>query len=172
MPKKPEVAALDPSCVWSPDMDQIALGALARLPSEQRERAFAIYKRQGPQGLAEFCNSVAVAGDGDSFAFATDPKAGKLAAMAHTHPDNKDHPDGHLFSQNDVAVAKQLGLPSYIADVASGDVKRFDPATSKTDRTGGLRGGATAKGTVIGNTKSRRDVLAAAYDLHTPEQKK
>ncbi len=129
---------------------------------------FAIYKRTGPEGLAEFCNSVAVPGDGDSFAFATDPKAGKLAAIAHTHPDNSDHPNGHLFSQNDVAMSKQLSLPSYIADVASGDVKRFDPATSKTDRSGGLRGGATARGTVVGNIQSRREALAAAYDLHTP----
>ncbi len=172
MPKKPEVALLDAQCIWDPDMDKIAMDALARLPREQRERGMAIYKRQGPDGLTRYCNSIAIAGDGDGFSFATDPSAGKLAALAHSHPDNKDHPHGHLFSQNDVAVAKQLNLPSYIADVASGDVRRFDPATSKTDRTGGLRGGATSPGTVVGNTKTRRDVLAAAYDLHTPEQKK
>lgn len=167
MPKPPPVAKLDPTCVWSPDMDRQAMTVFAQLPASQREQAFAIYKRNGPQGLAEYCYSVAVQGKGENFEFATDPAAGRLAGLGHTHPDNKDHPDAGTFSPNDVQTAKQLKLPSYIADVASGDVKRFDPNSSKTDRGQGLRAGTTSRGTLVGNL-SRREQLAQAYDLHTP----
>lgn len=168
---KPTVAALDPSCVWNPDKDAIALLALGKLPASRREQAFAIYQRDGANGLAEFCNSVAVPGDDDSFQFATDPKAGRLAGIAHTHPPGGV--EGSRFSNNDLDVADALKRDSYVLDVPTGDVRKYAPGVTKTTRLPSARRGdrsnRTAEGDLVGNT--RREQIAQAIELHSTATK-
>ena len=138
-------------------MDAQAVEVLRRLPASKREQAGAIYARSGPEGLKEYCYSVPVEGTDDNFAFAAQ-KGLELAGVFHTHPDDK-HSD--QFSPNDTEVATTLKRPSFILDKATADVRRFDPGTTRADRRG------MSPGQLVGNV-SRRETLAAAYDLHNP----
>ncbi len=149
--KKPPVAALDPSCVWSPSADEAAVKLFQTLPKGSHEQAAAIYQQTGPQGLLEYCYSLPVAGDEYNFAMRTE--AGRqLAAIAHTHPADER---SNQFSPNDVATADALKRPSYIHDQGSGDIRRYDPGVSKVGRN------RTAPGQIV---PSRREQLVAAYD--------
>jgi hypothetical protein len=55
-----------------------------------------------------------------------------LAAIYHTHPRCNAGAETLVFSPNDVTVAKQLHVPSYIGAAYDHSVRRFDPATDKT----------------------------------------
>ncbi len=138
-------------------MNMQAVEVLRRLPPSKREQAGAIYARSGPEGLKEYCYSLPVEGTDDNFQFATQ-RGLELAGTFHTHPKDKH---SELFSQNDTDVSKQLNKPSFILDKTTQDVRRFDPGKARVDRKG------MSPGTAIGNI-SRRDQLAAAYDLHNP----
>lgn len=165
--KKPPLAALDPSCTWMSDRDAAALQALAKLPYDKREYAGAIYRREGLEGLLEYCHSTPVEGRQDNFAFRTDKSNGlAFDSIYHSHPANGRNDEDH-FSHNDVTTADTLKRPSYIRANESGDVKRYDPGASVVDkarRTG--RPGEfshTSAGTLVGNVKTRREELAAAF---------
>lgn len=158
--KPPPQAALDASCVWSPDINAQVVEVLRRLPPSKKEQAGAIYARNGAEGLKEYCYSLPVEGTDDNFAFSSSPGL-QLAGLYHTHPK-----DAHSerFSQDDTDVSGNLKKPSFILDKSTQDVRRFDPGTSRVDRKG------MSLGTVVGNL-SRREALVAAYDLHNPPVK-
>ncbi len=143
---------------------------LSTLPQGKKEYAGAIYAQEGPQGLLEYCYSTPVAGTQDNFAFAVEPGR-KLAALWHNHIKGKDS-DKH--SANDITVAGALKRPSYIRDDATGDVRKFEPGVTPTTtiQVPGSRAQRepAALGALVGNP-SRRDQIAAAYDLHTPPTK-
>lgn len=160
MADKPPVAALDASCVWSPDITTQVVEVLRKLPPSKRELAGAIYARQGPEGLKEYCYSLPVEGSDGDFAFATQ-RGLDFEGLFHTHP--RDAHSG-LFSKHDTETATELNKPSFILDRTTSDVRRFDPGVSRVDRRG------MSPGTVVGNI-SRREALAAAYDLHNPPTK-
>lgn len=136
-----DVAALDQSCIWSPEMDKAAAQVLRKLPPGNREYAGAIYARTGPLGLLEYCYSLPVKGTGDNFAFKAE-KGQKLAAIWHSHPEGED---SDHFSPNDVKTAEALGKPSYILDQGADKIRRYDPGispTKKAPRNGRLEAGA------------------------------
>lgn len=104
-PSNVKVAKIDPNCAWMPSRDLAAAAALLRVPTDSpNEFAGAIY--QNDKG--EFCYSVPVEGELEEFAFATDPGAGRLAGIYHTHPYSSEP------SKHDMDVAKRLNVPSYI----------------------------------------------------------
>jgi hypothetical protein len=166
MPNPTPVAVLDEQG-RAPSLDEAAIELFRRLPPAKREQAAAIYERQGSQGILEYCASQPVEGTDDNFVFRTDPTAGRLAGLAHTHPGGHDE---RSFSPNDVAVATAVNKPSFIRGNESGEVRRFDPGVSQMQAKPGsrTRDGGTSRGTLIGNT--RRDELTAAYDAQTGGQ--
>ncbi len=159
MSKKIPVAMLDKSCVWVDEKDAAALTGLEGLPYGQKEYARAIFQR--PDG--KFCWSEAIPGTRDDFAFATDPKAGKLAGIMHTHHGDQENE----FSPGDVRTAETLRKTSYIRANESGNVHKYEPGVDKPKRQGRVRDSVStarkATGTQIGNL-SRRDQLAENYD--------
>ncbi len=166
--KKVPVAMLDGSCVWMDSKDAAALAGLERLPYGKKEFAGAIYQRED----GKFCYSEPVPGKQDNFAFATDPRAGKFAGIFHTHHGDAEE----QFSPDDVKVADTLKRTSYIRGNESGNVRRYEPGVDRRQTVGpigdSIAGGSQMLGTLVGNLKSRRDQIAAAYDLHTPLQTK
>lgn len=154
---------LDGTCQWVDSKDAAALAGLAKLPYGEKEFAGAIYQR--PDG--KFCYSTAVPGTRDDFVFATDPAAGKLAGLFHTHHGGQENE----FSPGDVKTAEGLRQTSYIRGNESGDVRRYEPGVDRPVRNERRRdsviSGSKAMGTLVGNL-SRREALEAAYDLHNP----
>lgn len=73
------------------------------------------------------------------------PPGTKLVGMYHTHPaDGVDESAGRQFSQNDVEIANQLKLLSYIKTLSDGNVRKYTPGVTPTrsyrdpnSRTGG-----------------------------------
>jgi proteasome lid subunit RPN8/RPN11 len=102
----PPTAHIDPNCIWQPDVDVAAVTALLRASDLDRANEYGGALYQNSKG--EVCYSVPVAGKREQFGFATDPKAGKLVGIYHTHPGTPE------ASEHDVATASQLKVPSYI----------------------------------------------------------
>jgi hypothetical protein len=162
--KKIPVALLDGSCVWVDDKDAAALAGLEKLPYGRKEFAGAIYQRKD----GKFCYSETVPGTMDDFEFATDPTAGKFAGLFHSHHGD----DEEQFSPKDVHVATELNRTSYIRGNKSGNVRRYEPGIDRPQRDNhmgdSIAGTTKVLGTLVGNTKTRREQLEAAYDLHNP----
>lgn len=65
----------------------------------------------------------------------TPPAGGVLRAVAHNHPKHKRlgwNAGQHLFSDEDVKVAKHLGVPSYMAFGDDMEVRQLDPGRRDT----------------------------------------
>jgi len=78
------------------------------------------------------------------------PKSAKLVAIYHSHPGTEYA--GEYFSPDDVAVAKQLNLPSYIGVLTSHNIHRYIPSkdSTQTYHNGShIAKGFTSTGTVI-----------------------
>lgn len=59
------------------------------------------------------------------------PQGWQLKSIYHSHPQG---PESTRFSSDDVAMAKQLGIPSYILAHYDDRIRLFDPATSAVTR--------------------------------------
>jgi len=164
---KVPVAMLDKSrqCYSTPD--EAALDVMSTLPPKAREVAFAIYRNQGPEGVAQFCASIGIPGTESNFSMRLDPKAGKnaLAALAHTHPASEAE---NTFSADDVLTANNLNVPSYIRGNGNGQVRRYtpgDPIDAQRIPGSRTRQAGTATGVLVEPTQ--RQALEAAYDQIT-----
>ena len=58
------------------------------------------------------------------------PKDHKLACIVHSHPGNDQ--DGQYFSPDDINVANQLKVPSFIRFNRDDTIRRFTPGVTKT----------------------------------------
>lgn len=127
----PDLLELDPESQWVPDLDTAVSQALARLKLQQNaEQAGAIF--QNTAGLYGYSLPITMR-DRDNFAF--DVKSGgdqKLAAFWHTHPADMRGDDSGFFSPNDLSVANQLNIPSYIKFLADGSLRRYTPKKTHT----------------------------------------
>lgn len=85
------------------------------------------------------------------------PKGSKPTALYHGHPAEGDHDtEGELFSPDDVDVANNMKIQSYIKAMASGNIRRYEPGVSKTKaapRAGSATGGRgrVSEGELISN---------------------
>src|SRR5262245_59477351 len=67
-------------------------------------------------------------GNGEHFAARVQvPQGWQLQALYHTHPKG---PESTVFSADDVDMAGQLKMPSYILPLQDNKVRKFDPASS------------------------------------------
>jgi hypothetical protein len=132
--QKVPLAVLDPTCQWTDSKDQAAVTGLnnATQVTQGREMGGAIF--QNPQG--QYCYSIPVGGTQDSHFHlrAQSTPEQQLVGIFHTHPAGS--PENSTFSPDDVKVANQLKLTSYIKALQSGAVKRYDPGVTPTQSVG------------------------------------
>jgi hypothetical protein len=117
----PTVSSPDVTCQGYPSLETAAIAALdkSKSLSETIEYAGVIYAYNGSYC---FTQPVSSGSDHDFAVRARFP--GKLAGLYHTHP-RADRSE--LFSARDVETANALGLPSYIAVIATAEIRSFDP---------------------------------------------
>jgi hypothetical protein len=119
-------AALDPTCTWQPSMDQAAVTGLsnAQQTSDRYETGGVIYKNSD----GNYCYSIPVGNkDPNHFTFGAHSTPDQtIAGIYHTHPAGGG--EGGTFSADDVNMASQLKVPSYIKALRANQVKRIDPA--------------------------------------------
>lgn len=97
--------------------------AMAR--SDRYENGGAVVEKDGVFYRTEPVSN----GDMGHIRFAVDiPAGGRLAAIFHTHPDLGTQT--RLFSQDDVAEASKLGIPSYIGVMDDRVIRRFMPGVT------------------------------------------
>jgi hypothetical protein len=122
--QKVPAAVLDPTCTWQPNMDEAANAGLnnAQKASDRYEEGGVIYQNKDGQ----YCYSIPVSTkDTNHFSFsAHNTPDQQIAGIYHTHPGS----DGGVFSADDVNMANQLKVPSYIKALRANVVKRLDPA--------------------------------------------
>lgn len=106
-------------------MDKAAINALLAADQSNRYREFGVAIYQDADG--NYCYSLPVQGKQDTFAFATDPTAGKLAAIGHTHAEGDNE-----ASTDDKAVANKLNKPSYVS--YRGSVSKFVPGMKRSEQ--------------------------------------
>lgn len=120
-------------------LDDAAAAALFDLARMKDEHMGALF-RDGKGGYGQ---SNIVVGDGTSVKGQIRIPTGSLAALFHNHPELREESNtpgrlkssdhfGDRFSEGDKRQAHKLGVPSYITDV-NGKVRRYDPATKKTE---------------------------------------
>lgn len=132
--QKVPLAVLDPTCQWTDNKDQQAITGLSNASQvdHSRELGGAIF--QNPQG--QYCYSIPVGGTeaGHFQLRAQSTPALKLAGIYHTHPAGGG--EDSSFSPDDVNMANQLKLTSYIKALKDGTVKRYDPGVTPTQAAG------------------------------------
>lgn len=126
--QKIKTAELDPTATWYDDINLAAIEALSRVPNSLEEHAGVIFRNKD----GKFAYSIPVTNKShDKFLFQVNSSPElRLAAVYHSHPPGA--PDQELFSDADVDMAKKLKVLSFIKILQSGEIRRFDPATSKT----------------------------------------
>lgn len=122
-------ASLDPTSPLYGTVDEAASAAFGRLiPNVSTEQAGVIYKT--PEG--KFAYSIPTTQNKkDDFALKAIQGNGQtLAGIFHTHPGNDDF--GQVFSPHDIAIAKQLALPSYVQFLKDGAIRSYIPGKTST----------------------------------------
>lgn len=134
---KTPVAALDPTAQWLPDLDSAVNEAIKRSGQTvaDAEQSGVIYKNT--DGHYAFSIPLTSARHDDFALRAQVGKGQELAAIWHSHP-GKDTIAGY-FSPNDISMADQLKIPSYIRFNSDGTVRSYTPGKTKlqTINTGG-----------------------------------
>lgn len=108
-----------------------ALGAL-RTGNKHIEAGGAVLL--SPTGKYAFTQPVGQRDGGHFSAELQIPQGWKLASLYHNHPAGQQ---STMFSGDDIAQAKQLGIPSYILSHADNRIRRFDPTSSSVIRSDG-----------------------------------
>ena len=145
MPKSfPAVSPSDKSPAFD-SLDQAAHEVSKDFGKQNKiEQSAALFKR--PDGKYIYSDAVTNS-DHDNFGMRIQlPKGTTLAGIVHSHPGNDDL--GQYFSSNDIDVANQLKVPSYIRFLRDDSIRRYTPGQTST---GNLRGYGThiAKGDPI-----------------------
>jgi hypothetical protein len=98
------------------------------------EQSAALFK--GPDG--KYTYSQAVTNDEhDNFGMRVQiPQGSTLAGIIHSHPGNDEL--AHYFSPNDISVANQLKVPSYIRFAKDDSIRRYTPGQTSTTYIRGL----------------------------------
>jgi proteasome lid subunit RPN8/RPN11 len=127
MPDLP-TAQVDPNDTGQDDLDTSAWGALQSLDHGNTESAGLLL--QHPNGQY-FHTTPITSLEHDHFALrAALQKGWKIAGIYHTHPG--DDADGQVFSPNDLQVAAQLKVPSYIRFLKDGAVRKYVPGQTQS----------------------------------------
>lgn len=128
------------------DLSATARSALATCAHDGNEYAGAIIVNAD----GEYRSTVPAAGTRDSFRLAFTLKHGEhIAALFHTHPGHDSAAE--YFSDNDIDVARRLGVPSFILVIDSGNVREFIPGVTPVTHGARLRDGQISAGNLITN---------------------
>lgn len=121
-------ASLDPTSPMYGTTGEAAQAAFGRLTPGDLEQAGVIY--QMPDG--KYAYSIPTTqNQHDHFALkAATGDSQKLSAIYHTHPGNDVN--GQYFSPNDIEIAKQLAVPSYVQFLKDGSVRSYTAGKTKT----------------------------------------
>jgi hypothetical protein len=126
MPSPPKVTLVQNGLSYD-SLDEAAHSFLSPFLQHPQEHAGVILRN--PQGKYEL--STSAPGDHDNFSIAAQiPKGYSLAAILHNHPGDDDM--GNVFSPNDLAVAKQLKVPSYVGFSKDGSIRRYTAGETQT----------------------------------------
>lgn len=121
-------ASLDPTSPMYGTTDEAAKAAFGRLTPGDLEQAGVIY--QMPDG--KYAYSIPTTQQQrDHFELrASTGDSQKLAAIFHTHPG--DDTNAQYFSPNDIAIAKQLAVPSYVQFLKDGSMRSYTAGKTPT----------------------------------------
>jgi hypothetical protein len=126
------VAALDPTARWLPDLDAAVGEAIhaSGKTSDSAEQSGVIYKNAD----GNFAPSIPLqSARHDSFALRAQVSKGQsIAAIWHSHPGNDEF--AGYFSPNDLKVADQLRVPSFIRFNSNGAIRRYTPGETRTSK--------------------------------------
>lgn len=138
--QKVPLAVLDPTCKWTSSKDQAAVEALNRTLAGIHEVGGAIFQNE----KGEYCYSIPVGNERNRrFKLrAQSTPAQKLAGIYHTHPPEGAEEQSQYFSHDDINMAEQLKMASYIKVLRDGAVKKFEPGTTRTKKLVGGKTGA------------------------------
>lgn len=130
MPKQVASVSQDPQ---SPEFDTADLAAKSLEPqlsvSANKGVEFAGVLFQNARGKYQY--STLIPGDHDNFKLSAQvPKGSKIAAIVHSHPGEDDV--GQVFSPNDIQIANQLKVPSYVHFLKSGSTRKYVPGKTAT----------------------------------------
>jgi hypothetical protein len=142
--QKLPLAVLDPTCQWTTDRDAQAVEALNKTTDRKNETGGVVFKND----KGEFCYSIPVGGkESGHITFGINPQAGlTVDSLYHTHPTGGGN--GDAFSPDDVQMAKQLKVASYIKNLGNNTIRRYEPGTS-SESTRGTNTQRTSLGTVV-----------------------
>lgn len=150
MPKPIPKISIDPNSPAFENMDEAARAFAATFPNDGSETAGMLYKDTDGQ----FRYSTSIPGTDEHFKFgALVPKGVSLGAIVHSHP-GKDQL-GQVFSPDDLDMANQMKLPSYIRFLNADDLRVYRPGVTKTEK-------MPMEGTRFGVTVARGDALQLA----------
>ncbi len=151
------------------------MDACKRTQPRERECGFGLYQDSAGDFYHTDAQSGGASGiEGMSIRI---PKTAKLVALGHTHP-RTDHvadidDNSNAFSKEDLKYAKRTGLQMYMGSEKSGNVVYYKDGLTKADKHSSL--GRISYGEPVGpyglEEPTRRDQIAAAYDLHNPPAK-
>lgn len=133
----PAISVPDPSCVLSPDLKQQMVAALMNVPRAPQEKAGILYKTEDGQ----YCWTLPVTTSQDRFDIkAKMPPNATLAGIYHTHSVDGTKGVNKLdaqFSPEDVHVADQLKVPSYIKVLRNDRILGYTPGVTESQGKGG-----------------------------------
>lgn len=129
--------------------DEAAIQALNRIEEPRNELGGVIYRDK--QGYYSFSEPQGNERTGKFEAEVRIPKSATPAAIYHTHPGyGEEAPLAESFSDDDIKMAKQLKLLSYIRAMDSGNIKKYELGKTKTDDIGfGVHKGKSTLGDLI-----------------------
>jgi hypothetical protein len=94
------------------------------------------------------------------------PKDAHIVGMYHTHPRGHIHLGDiealAYFSSNDIAIARSLGVVSYIAEECARTVRMFDPSAPQNRH---LEPGRRSLGVQVGNVDSLHQAVVVPPDM-------
>lgn len=129
--------------------DDAAVDALNKIQEPRYELGGVVYKDKN--GFYSYSDPEGDERTGKFKATVRIPKSATPMGVFHTHPGyGEDAKTAENFSSDDVKLADQLKMLSYIRAMDSGNIKKYEPGVSKTEFVGsGLRGGKQSAGQTI-----------------------
>lgn len=125
----PNQITIDPKSEKYISLDGAAKACAALFPNGAGETAGVVFK--DPAG--QFLCSTTVPGSADHFEFRVGvPRGVSLGAILHSHPGKDAY--GQVFSPDDIKMANQLKLPSYVRFMDANDTRVYRPGVTATEK--------------------------------------
>lgn len=128
MPNPLPAASVDPNDPGQGDLDTSAYSVLHGISDDSQESAGLLM--QHPSGQYFYTTPIP-SQQHDHFALRAAVQQGwKIAGIYHIHPGNDA--DGQLFSPDDLQMAAQLKVPSYIKFMKDGAIRKYVPGQTQS----------------------------------------